>query len=368
MAYAAGRPEDVVVALDVGGTGMKCALVRPDGTAVHTERHPTDAGRGPDAVITTILDVAEALAHRARAGGFTPVAVGLAVPGVVDSARGVAVWSANVGFRDVPLRELAEKRLGLPAALGHDVRVGALAEARLGAGRDAGHVLFVAVGTGIAGAHVVDGTAATGAHGAAGEIGHILVRPDGPPCGCGRVGCLEAIASAAAIARRYAQLSAPNGADDPARTAGAAALPGASEPTGAAGRPAVSTAEVAARAAAGEELAGWVWREAVEALADGLATGQALLDVRTIVLGGGLARAGDQLFTPLRAALRDRLTFHREPHLVPAALGDQAGCLGAALHALDALHAGGPAGSSAGAGDTLDTEQTRPSDDRQEPL
>ncbi|KAB1946970.1 ROK family protein [Micromonospora sp. ALFpr18c] len=302
----------VVVALDVGGTGMKCALVRPDGVAVRTERHPTDATRGPDAVVDTILDVAVGLADKARADGLTPVAVGIAVPGIVDEARGVAVWSANVGFRDVPLRDLAVSRLGLPTALGHDVRVGGLAEARLGAGRGAGHVLFVAIGTGIAAAHVVDGAAAVGAHGAAGEIGHIMVRPDGPRCGCGRPGCLEAVASAAAIGRRYAEL--------------------AGETVGV-----VTTAEVAQRAAAGEPLAGRVWQEAVEALADGLATGQALFDVATIVLGGGLAQAGDRLFDPLRAALHERMTFHREPRLVAAALGDEAGCLGAALLALDTL-------------------------------
>ncbi|TDC51016.1 ROK family protein [Micromonospora sp. KC207] len=321
-------PADVVVALDVGGTGMKCALVRPDGTAVHTERHPTDAGRGPDAVIETILDVADGLAGKARADGLDPVALGIAVPGVVDEPAGVAVWSANVGFRDVPLRDLAAARLGLPTALGHDVRVGGLAEARLGAGRGTGHVLFVAVGTGIAAAHVVDGSAATGAHGAAGEIGHILVRPGGPRCGCGRDGCLEAVASASAIARRYSE--ALDAATTGTVTGGV--VTGGTEKTGAA----VSAAEVADRAAAGEAVAARVWAEAVEALADGLATGQALFDVQTVVVGGGLAQAGPRLFDPLRAALRERMTFHRQPRLVAAALGDGAGCLGAALLALDA--------------------------------
>ncbi|NJP31556.1 ROK family protein [Micromonospora thermarum] len=293
---------------------MKCALVRRGGTVVHSERHPTDAARGPAAVVETILDVADALAGKARLDGLTPVALGVAVPGVVDEGRGVAVWSANVGFRDVPLRELAEARLGLPAALGHDVRAGGLAEARLGAGRGARHSLFVAIGTGIAAAHVVDGSAAAGAHGAAGEIGHILVRPGGPLCGCGRAGCLEAVSSASAVARRYAELT------DPVATG-----------------PTVSAAQVAALAAAGDPPARQVWSEAVEALADGLATGQALFDVEAIVLGGGLAQAGTQLFDPLRAALHDRMTFHREPRLVAAALGDEAGCLGAALLALDTL-------------------------------
>ncbi|MFI7076943.1 ROK family protein [Micromonospora sp. NPDC049903] len=340
--------ERVVVALDVGGTGMKCALIRPDGAVVHAERHPTEAARGAEAVVDTILAVAEGLADKARADGLAPAALGIVVPGVVDEARGVAVWSANVGFRDVPLRALATARLGLPTALGHDVRAGGLAEARLGAGRDAGHVLFVAIGTGIAAAHVVAGSAATGAHGAAGELGHILVRPDGPPCGCGRAGCLESIASASAVARRYAALTTA-AATTPAIDGSDAEHAGSSAATDRAGsdggsatgsgtRPTmVSAAEVAARAAAGEEIASRVWREAVAALADGLATGQALFDVETIVLGGGLAQAGAGLFDPLRTALRDRLTFHREPRLVPAALGDEAGCLGAALLALDQL-------------------------------
>ncbi|MDW5325427.1 ROK family protein [Plantactinospora sp. KLBMP9567] len=303
-------PGDVVVALDVGGTGMKCALVRPDGRVAHTERHHTRAERGPAAVVESILDVAEGLAGKARADGLTPVAVGLAVPGVVDETTGRAVWSANLGFRDVPLRELVIARLGLPAALGHDVRVGGLAEARLGAGRGTRHVLFLAIGTGIAAAHVVDGSAFGGAHGAAGELGHVVVRPDGPRCGCGRLGCLEAVASAAAVGRRYATLT---------------------------GIPATA-AEVVARAAGGEETAARVWRETIDALADGLAIAQALYDTEVVVLGGGLAEAGADLLDPLGVALRQRLTFQTEPRLLRAALGDEAGSLGAALLALDTLN------------------------------
>ncbi|GIE97966.1 ROK family protein [Paractinoplanes rishiriensis] len=302
--------QPVVVALDVGGTGMKCALVRPDGTVEHAERHPTLAERGSEAVIANILDVAAALAGRARANGQDPVAVGVAVPGVVDEPNGVAVWSANIGFRDVPLRNLIFERLGLPAALGHDVRVGGIAEARLGAGRGKRHVLFVAIGTGIAAALVVDGTGFAGAHGAAGEVGHIVVRPGGTPCGCGARGCLEAEASARAIGRRYAELT---------------------------GTPDATAFDVVTRQAAGDEVAAAVWTDAVGALADGLITCQALYDVNVLVLGGGLAEAGDTLLGPLRSRFAERVTFHREPALVRAELGDNAGCLGAALLALDHL-------------------------------
>ncbi|MGX6603683.1 ROK family protein [Micromonosporaceae bacterium Da 78-11] len=302
--------EPVVIALDVGGTGMKCALVRPDGTVHHSERHPTLAHRGPESVTTTILDIAAGLADRARADGLDPVAVGIAVPGVVDEQNGIAVWSSNIGFRDVPLRDLIFARLGLPAALGHDVRVGGIAEARLGAGRGQRHVLFVAIGTGIAAALVLDGAGYPGAHGAAGEVGHIVVRPGGTPCGCGARGCLEAEASAKSIGRRYAEL---------------------------AGQPDATAFDVVTRAAAGEELAEQVWREAIEALADGLITAQALYDVSVLVLGGGLAEAREALLEPLREAFGKRITFHREPEIVRAELGDNAGCLGSALLALDYL-------------------------------
>jgi glucokinase len=303
---------DVVVALDVGGTGMKCALVRPDGVVHHTERHPTLAARGPEKVTENILDIAAGLAERARADGLRPVAAGVAVPGVVDEATGTAVWSSNIGFRNVPLRDLVSARLGVPATLGHDVRVGGLAEARLGAARDERNVLFIAIGTGIAAAHVVDGKAFGGAHGAAGEVGHVIVRPGGPPCGCGARGCLESVASASAVGRRYVELS---GIED------------------------ITAFDVATRAAAGEELAKSVWTEAVEAFADGLLTAQALYDAGIVVLGGGLAEAGEELLAPLRVALDARITFHRMPRIVRAALGDTAGCLGAALLALDSLGA-----------------------------
>ncbi|MFC0527739.1 ROK family protein [Phytohabitans kaempferiae] len=291
--------DGVVVALDVGGTDIKGALVGPGGVVRHRARRATGAGRGQPAVVASILDFAGTLAGRARAGGWTARAAGVVVPGVVDEELGVAVKAANVPLASVPLRDLVADRLEVPAALGHDVRGGALAEARLGAGRDADHVLFVPVGTGIAAAYVAGGAVLAGA-GAAGELGHVVVRPGGPRCGCGARGCLEAVASAAAIARR-------------------------------AGRPAP---EVVARAAAGDPAAAAVWRDAVEALADGLLTVQALLDPQVVVLGGGLSRAGEALLGPLRAALRERLTFQREPRIVGAALGDEAGCLGAGLLAL----------------------------------
>lgn len=308
--------EDVAVAVDVGGTGLKCALVDTAGVVRFALRRDTGRERGPDAVVDTIVATAAELADRARGDGLTPIAAGVVVPGVVDEVAGVATWSANLGLRDVPIRDLVGRRLGLPTALGHDVRAGALAEARLGAGRTTRRMLFVAIGTGIAGGYVLDGRIDPGAHGAGGEIGHIVVRTGAgaAPCGCGGVGCLEAHASAAAIARAYAG-TAPGDDTD------------------------VSAAQVAERVGRGEPRAVEVWQAAIGALADGLLTGIALFDPRVIVLGGGLAEAGQILLDPLGEALERRRTFHRLPELALAELGDEAGCQGAALLALDLVGA-----------------------------
>ncbi|TQF01442.1 ROK family protein [Kitasatospora acidiphila] len=288
-----------VIALDVGGTQIKGGVLADDGTLVQSERRPTRAERGPDAVLDTVLAFAADLTERYR-----PAAAGIAVPGLVDEASGTSVFAANLGWRQVPVRDWLAEELDLPVAFGHDVRAGGLAEARLGAGRDCGSFLFVPVGTGIAAAIMVDGRALTGGHGLAGELGHLAVTPDGEPCPCGGRGCLETVASAAAIARRYAR-----------RT----------------GTPAVSAKEVSRRAADGDTEAAAVWQEAVEALADGLSAAITLLDPERVVIGGGLALAGAPYFDALRAALAERLTFQASPPVVPAALGHQAGCLGAAL-------------------------------------
>ncbi|AWK09823.1 ROK family protein [Streptomyces spongiicola] len=312
-----------VIALDVGGTGMKAALVGADGSVLHGSRRATGREHGPEAVVEAILGfAAELRAHGERRYGEGPAAAGVAVPGIVDTANGVAVYAANLGWRDVPLRALLAERLGgVPVALGHDVRTGGLAEGRVGAGRGADRFLFVPLGTGIAGAIGIGGTIEEGAHGCAGEIGHVVVRPGGPECGCGRRGCLETLASASAVSRAWAAAS---------------------------GDPEADAADCAKAVDSGDEAAARVWREAVDALADGLVTALTLLDPGTLIVGGGLAEAGETLFAPLRAAVEARITFQQPPSIVPAALGDTAGCLGAGLLAWDLL----------AASDSLTTEVT----------
>ncbi|MEU1308889.1 ROK family protein [Streptomyces cinnamoneus] len=309
-----------VIALDVGGTAIKAALVAADNTFLHETRRATARDKGPDAVVAGILDLAAELRDLgADRFGEAASAVGVAVPGIVDTATGTAVYAANLGWRDVPLREMLGARLGgaTPVALGHDVRTGGLAEGRIGAGRGADRFLFVPLGTGIAGAIGIGGRIEEGAHGYAGEIGHVAVRPgpDGPECGCGGRGCLETVASASAVSRAWAAAT---------------------------GDPAADAAACAAAVAAGDPRASAVWLHAVDALADGLVMGLTLLDPGTLIIGGGLAEAGETLFAPLRAAVAERLTFQKLPLIVPAALGDTAGCLGAGLLAWDLLAAHTP--------------------------
>ncbi|WP_051844588.1 ROK family protein [Streptomyces globisporus] len=303
---------DCVIALDVGGTSMKAALLDRDLKALHTVRRATPRRWGPDAVIAEIVAVLRDLERNASTREFTVRGAGVVVPGIVDEDTRTAVYSANLGWRDLPLAAFLEATSGLPVALGHDVRAGGIAECRLGAARGAQDVWFVPIGTGISAAVFCDGRPVR-ARGYAGELGHVVVEPGGEPCACGARGCLETVASAHAVASAYSARS---------------------------GRQADGAAAVAAMLAQGDPDARAVWDRAVEALAAALTTATTLFAPEVVVLGGGLAEAGGLLLDPLRVALARRLTFQRRPELVLAELGDMAGCLGAGLAAWQAAGSG----------------------------
>ena len=284
---------DSLIGVDVGGTTIKAVRVDRAGVVVAEHRaltpKPDPSG---ERVADAVRDAVGAL------GGHGGRAVGVVVPGIVDETRGIAVLSANVGFREASLRALLERRLGTTVAFGQDVRSGAIAEARTGAGRDVdGTLAFVAVGTGVAAALLVDGRAVVSG-GWAGEIGQVVLT-SGPHAGS-RV---EHIASASATARR------------------------AGEPDALA---------VARRVAAGDGEAIAVWQTTVEVLGGSLAGIAATLGPTRIIIGGGLGQAGDLLLDPLRADLTRRLDGLRVPELVQAAHGDIAAALGAAFLARDA--------------------------------
>ena len=300
---------DVVAAVDVGGTRIKAALVTAayDTLAAVTTPTPkdiaTDFGAVMHATVTDLLTTTTKDDRPARLVGC-----GVVVPGLVDEMRGIGLLSVNLGWRDLPIRDPVASLLGVPTVVGHDVRAGLLAETRLGAARGARHALFLPVGTGIAGALLLDGAVIT-ADGRAGELGHLLIDPAGPPCRCGATGCLEVIASAAAIEREYA-----------ARTGYSA-----------------GAEEVAVRASEGDPDAAAVWARAVAALAQAIVATVTITGVDLVLIGGGLAESGSALLDPLRTDVASRMTFLHPPRLERAALGVRAGCLGAACLAWDAL-------------------------------
>ncbi|MEJ1089124.1 ROK family protein [Microbacterium sp. Mu-80] len=301
-----------VLAFDVGGTDIKSALFDADGTAIGLRRTPTPAGGedAPERLIDRLVELADEL--RTQHPEIVPAAIGLVVPGIVDEQAGIGVFSSNLGWRDAPIRDLAAARFGLPVAFDHDVRTASWAEHVLGGARSYENSVVLIIGTGVAGAILIDGRPHT-AGGYAGEIGH---SPIGDwPCPCGARGCLEAIASAGAISRRYAEASG-------AHVGGAK--------------------EVIALAADGDEVAARVWNEALDALTMSIAQLTAVIAPEAVVIGGGLSRAGGALFDELRSRLRARLSFHRIPTLVPAELSGNAGILGSALRARE-LAGGGAA-------------------------
>ena len=310
-----------MVALDVGGTTIKGGLVDHDGSVMVRLGRPTPPhDNGPGEVLATILATIDELAGAGSASASVR-AVGLAVTGIVDERRGMAVHSENVGWRNVPVRSLVERATGLPVGFGHDVRAGTLAEWRLGAGRGLEDLVFVPIGAGVSAGIVLQGRLITGG-GYAGEIGHLDVG-HGEPCTCGGRGCVEALASAAAIARRYAAVS---------------------------GRPVAGAREVAERMVAGDPAARRVWDDATDALALALAWTSVVLAPQAILLGGGLARSGGLLLEPLARALGRRLGVVRRPRLLPAALEDDAGLLGAALLAWEVLGSGRGRSAAGGSG------------------
>jgi len=295
-----------VLAFDVGGTDLKAALVDESGAIRELLRVPTplDGERTADAVLARVGELARDLLGNHP--GVHPRTAGLLVPGQVDEEGGVGVFSENLGWTGYPFRDRAQGILGVPVSFGHDVRGAGEAEYRLGAAAPFRDVVVMTIGTGIAGAIFIQGRLYTG-RGLAGEMGHSKVADD-PQCVCGGRGCLEAVASAGAIARRYTQAT---------------------------GQVVTGAKDVLGRAARGDVPAREIWESALDALALDLSHTVALLAPEAIVIGGGLSQAGAALFEPLGRRLDAILTYQSRPKLLRASIGEDAGVVGAALRARD---------------------------------
>lgn len=292
---------DYVVAVDLGGTLTKVAYADRNGATGPATRLLTETAEGQVSVswLAGVLTTAVRDRPGRRCLGY-----GVVVPGIIDVPAGVVRAAPNVGWHDVPLRDRLTTATGLPGTVAHDVRSGGLAEWRVGAGRGVANLLFLALGTGIAGAMVTDGRLLD-ADGYGGEIGHTGVpAAAGVECLCGQRGCLETVASATGVSRTYGRL---------------------------AGSTLLDAQAVAGLARAGDPHATAAYALAGRALTEALHTYATLLAPEVVVIGGGLAGAFDLIGPPVEAGIAAAMTFQRRPRLVPAQLGPDAGVIGAGL-------------------------------------
>jgi glucokinase len=303
-----------VIGVDAGGTKLLAGALAGD-AEVHHRVLRRWGGGDREQVLATMVEAVEEV----RAGEPGARAVGFGIPSLVDFRSGTSVSSVHLPLDGVPFRELMSERLGLPAYVDNDVNAALIAEARVGAARGARHAVMLTLGTGIGGAILIDGRLYRGADGAAGELGHVTVDLDGPPCDCPNRGCLEVMASGAAIGREGARV-----ADElPASALGRAAARGE----------AVTGELVTDLALAGDREAAEVVALVGRRLGAGLVGIVNAFNPEVVVVGGGGGRAGELLLEPARAVVAERgLRPSRDrARIVAAALGIDAGMIGAAL-------------------------------------
>ena len=287
--------------VDFGGTALKAALVL-NGSVQREAAAPTPQGAPPAATMEVIAALVKEL-------DAAPAGVGLAIPGEVDD-DGVCVRLPNVsGFEGYPIVDELEALVGCPVRVENDATVAALGELRHGHGRQFESFLLLTLGTGVGGGWVLDGSLRRGAHGFAGEVGHLMIdsSPGAWPCGCGLQGCLEAYAGTAGLQRAWRE-------------------------NGGGGSEAPSPVEIAAAARAGDEAAIAAFRSLGRALGVALASLQNALDLDAVIFTGGIAASFDLAETSLREALESRSYAERLARvpLLTSALGGAAGVIGAA--------------------------------------
>lgn len=317
---AGDEPE--AVGVDVGGTKIVAMRISASGEILARSDVLASPADDVEAMIATIVRAA----RQVLSGPVRAVGVGSA--GIIEFQTGIARYAPNVAWRETPVRNRVAAELGLPCLVDNDANAAAWAEFRFGAGRGAMEMLLVTVGTGIGGGIVSGGRLFRGAHGFAAEIGHIIVEPGGPLCGCGNLGCWEQVAAGRAIDRlgRQAAVEHPESL--------VVALAG--------GDPqAVRGPMVTEAAMRGDEVALGVLAVVGRRLGEGIAGLVNILDPELVVVGGGAVEAGDLLLEPAREAFLDAVEApeHRPelPRIVAAELGNDAGAVGAAALALDEL-------------------------------
>jgi glucokinase len=312
---------NLVIAIDIGGTQFRVALVNDDGEIIDRHADLIHSEQPRDQALSRIRDAAwEMLAsvERERVRG-----VGAATAGLVVPDTGVLLMSPNLPtWYDTPLKQIWERELGLPVWVGNDANLAALGERRFGAGNGSDHLVYITFSTGIGGGVVAGGRLVTGSRGFAGEIGHMTIDVNGPECRCGNIGCLEVMASGTAIARMARERL--SGGEE-------SAIKGL-----VAGDLAKVTAKTVAEAAkSGDPLAVELMNTATTNLGVGVVNLVHIFNPEVVVIGGGVSRAGDMVFERVRRVVAERSMPDIEVRIVPAALGDDSGLLGAAALVLE---------------------------------
>ena len=306
--------------VDLGGSFIKFALL-DEGMCVRDQRQRrTPVESGPDGVVAAMVSGTTELLRDHGLGREDVAGVGIGCPGPLDLDAGIVIGTPNIpGFENVPIRERVSQGTGLPAVLENDANAAALGEYLCGSGKDCRVMVLLTLGTGIGSGIVLDGRLLHGAHGIGAELGHMIVEPDGERCGCGQQGCLERYASATYLARHARRLIEEDGRDSSLR----AVLEQAGD---------IDAKAVVHARAAGDALAEEVWDRAMRFLAIGCVNLCRIFDPDRIVLGGGMAAAGEDLMAPLRRHFAEAHWHLAEPKtdLALAALGNNAGVIGAA--------------------------------------
>lgn len=325
------------IGVDIGGTKVLGVVLGPRGSVLHEARRPTpqsgygDAGGAP-AVVEAVVEVVAELDRRTEA---TPAAVGIGVPGMVDRRGWLRVAPNLPAASGADLRSMVGAALpGRAVRIENDANCAVVAEHRLGAAQDASDVLLVTLGTGIGGGIVSAGALLGGAEGFAGEVGHMVIDPEGPPCPCGRRGCWERYASGSGLGRLARDAAIAGHLSEVVHAVGG-------DPERVRGE------DVSAAAARGDAAALAVFEELGYWVAVGLANLVAILDPSCVVIGGGLGEAGEILLVPTRRAFHGAVEGGSERPAIAiraAWFGDRAGAVGAALLAGRSEDAGSRSG------------------------
>ncbi|RLC69516.1 MAG: ROK family protein [Chloroflexi bacterium] len=318
----------LVLALDIGGTNFRLALADERGRILKRRSGPTRPEEGPERLLKRVKRGVEGLLSDPDMKRMVK-GVGVGAAGPLDLESGMLLHPPNLpGWHHVPLKSMLEESLDFPVWLRNDVDLGALGEHRFGAGRGFQQLIYLALGTGIGGGVILGGQLLSGVRVSAMEAGHMVVSPGGPRCNCGREGCLEALASGTAIARRAAERLSQGEQSQLIEMVG--------------GEAERITAELVARAAnKGDRLAQQVLQEAGEWLGIGVVNLILLFDPEVVIIGGGVAGAGDFLLEPVRQAVKRWVVpyFEREVPVVRSRLGGNSNLMGAVALALDEIQA-----------------------------